>query len=137
MCHVDVVMSQKEEHAKAFAKKWGIPKWVTSVEAIMESEADVIHICTPPATHGTLVKSALDAGKHVLCEKPLSLSQTEAKDLAEQAAMSGKICGNGTKCPVSYGMPAGKRTGGEWYDRTSDPDPWNIFAGIWSTSGTL
>ena len=90
---VDVVMSQKEEHAKAFAKKWGIPKWVTSVEAIMESEADVIHICTPPATHGTLVKSALDAGKHVLCEKPLSLSQTEAKDLAEQAAMSGKICG--------------------------------------------
>ena len=90
---VDVVMSQREEHAKAFAKKWGIPKWVTSVEAIMESEADVIHICTPPTTHGTLVKSALDAGKHVLCEKPLSLSQTEAKDLAEQAAMSGKICG--------------------------------------------
>ena len=34
---VDVVMSQREEHAKAFAKKWGIPKWVTSVEAIMES----------------------------------------------------------------------------------------------------
>ena len=90
---VDVVMSQREEHAKAFAKKWGIPKWVTSVEAIMESEADVIHICTPPATHGAFVKAALDAGKHALCEKPLSLSETEAKDLADQAAKSGKICG--------------------------------------------
>ncbi len=103
----------------------------------MESEADVIHICTPPATHGTLVKSALDAGKHVLCEKPLSLSQTEAKDLVRTGRNEWKNLWNGTKCPVSYGMPAGKRNGGEWYDRTPDPDPWNIFTGIWSTSGTL
>ena len=90
---VDVVMSLREEHAEAFAKKWGIPNWVTSVEAMMGSEADVIHICTPPATHGALVKAALDAGKHVLCEKPLSLSETEAENLADQAARSGKICG--------------------------------------------
>ena len=90
---VDTVMSQREEKAKAFAEKWKIPQWTVTAEKLMESDVDVIHICTPPATHGRLVRQALEAGKHVLCEKPLSLSAEEAKGLAELAKESGKVCG--------------------------------------------
>lgn len=90
---VDTVMSQREEKAKAFAEKWKIPQWTVTAEKLMESDVDVIHICTPPATHGRLVRQALEAGKHVLCEKPLSLSAEEAKGLVELAKESGKVCG--------------------------------------------
>ena len=90
---VGAVMSQREEKAKAFAEKWKIPQWTTTAEELMAADVDVIHICTPPATHGRLVRLALEVGKHVLCEKPLSLSAEEAKELAVLAKESGRICG--------------------------------------------
>jgi len=51
----------------------------------IESEADVISIVTPPSTHVEIAIAALEAGKHVICEKPTALNATEAQRLVDAA----------------------------------------------------
>ncbi len=46
---------------------------------------DAVHVCTPNALHFPVVKAALQAGKHVLCEKPLAMSVTEAREMVSLA----------------------------------------------------
>lgn len=54
-------------------------------------DIDVVHICTPNATHAELAMRALDAGKHVICEKPLATTAADARKLSEAAASCGRI----------------------------------------------
>jgi predicted dehydrogenase len=61
-----------------------------AVREVMESgDVDAVHICTPNASHFPLAKAALEAGKHVLCEKPLATSAADAAYLVELAAARG------------------------------------------------
>ena len=76
---VEVVVCLSVEEARVFAEKWGIPKWGDDIALALQEEIDVVHICTPPTTHGELIRSVLKAGKHVMCEKPLCLENEEAK----------------------------------------------------------
>src|SRR4029453_14942518 len=78
--------------AKA-ASKWG---WAESAtdwrEVIARDDIDVVDICTPGDTHAEIAIAALDAGKHVLCEKPLANTVEEAEAMvaaAERAAARG------------------------------------------------
>lgn len=60
-------------------------------------ELDIIHICTPNATHAPLSIQALRAGKHVLCEKPMATSVRDAIEMDRAARSSGRtlsICAN-------------------------------------------
>lgn len=54
-------------------------------DLLKNSEIEVVHICTPNNLHYTMSKEALEAGKHVICEKPLSMNSSEAEDLIEIA----------------------------------------------------
>jgi predicted dehydrogenase len=75
----------------AQARKAGLRAY-DSLEALLAAEKpDFVDICTPPASHAPLALQALEAGAHVLCEKPLSLKSTEYAALAEAQARSGKI----------------------------------------------
>ena len=58
-------------------------------ELLSDRSVDVVHICTPNASHFPIAKAALEAGKHVLCEKPLATSATEARELVELAQKTG------------------------------------------------
>ena len=61
------------EKAKKFAKMYGIETAVDSIDdALNDPEIDIIDIVTPPMTHLDIASKALAAGKHVICEKPLS-----------------------------------------------------------------
>lgn len=61
-----------------------------AVRAVMANPAvTAVHICTPNSSHVPLAKAALEAGKHVLCEKPLATSTADAAMLAELAAARG------------------------------------------------
>ncbi|SAL19934.1 oxidoreductase domain-containing protein [Caballeronia udeis] len=60
-------------------------------EAIADPAVDVIHICTPNSTHYPIAMSALAAGKHVVCEKPLATSLSDARALAAAAQAAGRV----------------------------------------------
>ncbi|GAA3911970.1 Gfo/Idh/MocA family protein [Microbacterium invictum] len=55
------------------------------------SDLDVVHVCTPNATHASLALTAIEAGHHVVCEKPLATRVDDARDLVEAAARRGVV----------------------------------------------
>lgn len=60
-------------------------------ELLEDPDVDVIDICTPNHLHAEMARAALEAGKHVYCEKPLALDVAEAAELARLAGASGKV----------------------------------------------
>lgn len=86
------VVTTHEKTARAFAQRWQIPAFGTDLALACAPQIDAVHICTPPATHGALVRTLLRAGKNVLCEKPLSFARAEADELAAAARTSGLVC---------------------------------------------
>ncbi|MHC2338453.1 Gfo/Idh/MocA family protein [Bradyrhizobium sp. USDA 4454] len=66
-------VAARGEHVNDFARKHGIPNAYRSfAELIADRELDVIDICTPPSLHAAMIVEAMQAGKHVICEKPFS-----------------------------------------------------------------
>jgi len=88
LCDVD------EARARTVADRFGIPNAYGDLAILLrEKRTDVIHITTPPDTHAKLAIQALEAGSHVLVEKPMSLSVSEADDMIAAAQESGtKLC---------------------------------------------
>jgi predicted dehydrogenase len=84
------VAASSAESAKSAAARIGAEQAFASAEALAESdEIDVLHICTPNHLHVSLARAALDAGKHVICEKPLALDVAGARSLVDAAVASG------------------------------------------------
>jgi predicted dehydrogenase len=63
----------------------------SAAELISADDVDVVHICTPNATHVAFVEEALCTGKHVICEKPLATSAEAAERLAKLAEHAGVV----------------------------------------------
>lgn len=59
--------------------------YTSNLDNVLDSNVDAVVIATPINTHYSIAKKALEAGKHVLCEKPLSMSYTEALELSRIA----------------------------------------------------
>lgn len=76
-----------------FTQKWKIKKASTDYRDALSPDIDVVHICTPPTLHYEIVKAALENGKHVICEKPLTVKPTEGKELMLLAEKNGLING--------------------------------------------
>ena len=87
------VVDSSEKSAAAFAEKWGIEKYGTSEDLLFSEEITSVHICTPPHTHYRIVRKLLEAGKNVLCEKPLCLDPAEAAELEALADSLDVKCG--------------------------------------------
>ena len=79
------VVEQDKALAEAAARRWGVANYYDSVQEVMALEPDVIHICTPNATHAPFVRLCLEAGVNVICEKPLCLDAKEGAALARCA----------------------------------------------------
>ena len=91
---VDVagVVGSTPERAAAKAETANLPRVYPSYEALLADPAiDAVHIATPNHLHADQVRAALDAGKHVVCEKPLGLDTTETADLLARAEASGLV----------------------------------------------
>jgi len=85
-CEVIVVASRTEEKAKAFADQWGIPRVHPDWESLLaDPDVDAVVICPPSGLTYAVAKSAIAAGKHILCEKPLGLCYPEARELQAAA----------------------------------------------------
>ncbi len=78
--------------ARDAAGRLGIPTAHDDADAlIVADDVDVVHVCTPNHLHEPLARAALEAGKHVVCEKPLTTDGGEAVALAELAAAEGLV----------------------------------------------
>lgn len=84
---VGVLGSSAERTAK-FAADWRVGEYA-NMEEIAHSNADVVHICTPNHLHAEYAAAALNAGKHVVLEKPVATSLGEAEELAALAETTG------------------------------------------------
>lgn len=77
------------ERGRTFCQTHGIPAFYpTATEMLAAERPDLVHICTPSGTHTRLAIQCLEAGAHVLCEKPLcgSLADMDKLDAAEAAS---------------------------------------------------
>ncbi len=88
-----VALVSREPHAvEAQAKSVGIGCVVSSLEAMLnEIDVDLVYIALPPFLHYKSVIDSLEAGKHVLCEKPFGLTAEESRDMYEAARGSGLV----------------------------------------------
>lgn len=83
------VASRDAERARAFAARFGIAHAFSSVADLLASNVDIVYIATPHSDHATTARAALAAGKHVLCEKPLTPDFATTSALIDAAAASG------------------------------------------------
>jgi len=82
--------SRQAETAAAFAAKHGIGRHHGSYEALLaDAEVDAVYIPLPNSHHAAWAVRAAEAGKHVLCEKPLALSRAEAQSMFDAARRHG------------------------------------------------
>ncbi|MBL8058018.1 MAG: Gfo/Idh/MocA family oxidoreductase [Anaerolineales bacterium] len=82
------------EKAQASAQKFGVPGALVCAdyrELIARADIDVVHVCTPNNSHAEISVAALQAGKHVMCEKPMAKTAAEAKAMLDAARATGKL----------------------------------------------
>lgn len=86
------VASRNRARAEAYASEWQVPTAHGSYDALLRDPAvDAIYIPLPNALHVEWTLRALDAGKHVLCEKPLALSPHDVDRIAAMARAHGRV----------------------------------------------
>ena len=84
--HMTTIVGRDAVATASAADRWGWSGYSTNWREVVErDDIDVIDICSPGSTHVEIAIAALDAGKHVLCEKPLANSVGEAEQMVEAA----------------------------------------------------
>lgn len=91
---VHVVYSRSEDRVKQFAKDWNVPHWTTDMEAaIKHPETDIVVVGLPNNLHEKAIIMAAEAGKAVLCTKPLARTGAEAKRILDAVEKAGVFHG--------------------------------------------
>ena len=97
---VTVISARDRERASTYAKTYGVPEIAPDYSALIGwGELDLIYNALPAAFHCEWTIAALEAGKHVLCEKPLANTVAEAEAMAEAAA---KAAARGVRSMVGF-----------------------------------
>ncbi len=81
------------ERAEAAKAKYGTPDakvYEDYRELLKDETIEVVHVCTPNRSHSFITVDALDAGKHVMCEKPMAINSAEAQKMLDAQKRSGK-----------------------------------------------
>ncbi len=88
------VLGVSGEESQTTADRLGLAKAYRSFEEVLADRAvQAVHIATPNRLHYPMAKAALEAGKHVLCEKPLAMDSAESAELVELARRTGLVAG--------------------------------------------
>ncbi|MGI8458850.1 MAG: Gfo/Idh/MocA family protein [Propionibacteriaceae bacterium] len=89
---VVAVADMNLERARAVAERWGAPRAYADPAALLADPAvDAVSICTWNNTHAALARAAIEAGKHVLVEKPISRTYAEAQEVQSAAEASDRV----------------------------------------------
>jgi predicted dehydrogenase len=84
------VMASTPQRSAEVAGQWGVQAF-DDIDQVVGSDVDVVHVCTPNSSHVPFAVAALEAGKHVVCEKPLGVSLDDARHAAEVADRTGLV----------------------------------------------
>jgi predicted dehydrogenase len=89
---VAAVAAREPERARAFAAKHGVPVVHDDYAALVaDPDLDAVYIPLPNSLHAQWTVAALEAGKHVLCEKPMTSNAAEARRVTDAAAATGLV----------------------------------------------
>jgi predicted dehydrogenase len=79
------VWGRNHDHAQSFAERFSIPNIAPTLETLLAADIDAVYVSTHPDTHAELCIRALEAGKHVLCEKPAALNLRQLEHVLHAA----------------------------------------------------
>jgi predicted dehydrogenase len=85
------VLASRPDRSVEVAHEWGVVSAYADIDELAAGCADVVHVCSPNATHAPYVEAVLSAGKHVICEKPLGISRDEADRMTTLAELAGVV----------------------------------------------
>lgn len=89
---VVAIASRDRQKAERFARRWGIPRVHNRYEDVLaDPEVDAVYIPLPNALHAEWSIRAMEAGKDVLCEKPIAANAEEAEKMAEVSRRTGRL----------------------------------------------
>jgi predicted dehydrogenase len=112
---VAAIVGRNPEAARKLAESFSVPATTADYHAILRDPSiDAVHVCTPNVQHFSMANSALLAGKHVLCEKPLATAAAEAAELVSLAArqtLRNCVCHNLRFYPLVQQMRAMREDG--------------------------
>ena len=84
------IIPERAEKALADFGAPGAKAYTDYKELLKDPTIDVVHVCTPNRSHSFITVDALEAGKHVMCEKPMAINSAEAKKMLDAAKRTGK-----------------------------------------------
>jgi predicted dehydrogenase len=102
---VRALVGRDPEKTAARAERFAVPAASTDVAAVLQrDDIDAVSVATPPHTHAPIVRAALAARKHVLCEKPFARDAGEARELLAAAEAAGVVHVLGTEFRFAPGQ---------------------------------
>ena len=115
------ILGVSEEESRSGAEAMGLETAYTGLDELLaDEEVDVVHVAAPNRLHFAMARDALNAGKHVMCEKPLAMNSEETSrlvELAEEKGLAGAVNYNIRFYPLCLEATAMMRDGrlGEVY----------------------
>src|SRR3989338_155454 len=88
--HLVAVCDVVRERADAIAKQYGVTAYYSIDDLLGDANVDFVNVCTPSGLHPEHAIRALEAGKNVLCEKPMAFREADARAMLAAAEKSGK-----------------------------------------------
>jgi len=86
---VEIIVGSDRSRTARRAADLGVGRWSTDAAAVIgDPEIDVVHVCTPNNTHVALASATLEAGKHLVLEKPIAMDRAGAAGLVDLATRS-------------------------------------------------
>ncbi|MBD0382799.1 Gfo/Idh/MocA family protein [Paenibacillus sedimenti] len=85
----DIIPEKAHEAASKYGKS-ETRVYVDYLEVLADETIDIVHVCTPNDSHAEITIAALEAGKHVMCEKPMAKTAVDARRMVEAAKRTGK-----------------------------------------------
>ncbi|MDP7525228.1 MAG: Gfo/Idh/MocA family oxidoreductase [Dehalococcoidales bacterium] len=88
---IAAVLDRNQSKAESIARQFRIPRSFQHLDEFLQEPLDVVSVCTPPWVHASVAEKALQSGKHVLVEKPMTLTSEEGRHIEAVASELGVL----------------------------------------------
>ena len=101
-CDVVAVCDRRADAARDAAGRWGVAAWHDDLDDLLaRDDVDAVEVLTPTNTHTAIVSAAIEAGKHVSCQKPLATTVADVRALGDAARRRGVVLRT-SECYLHY-----------------------------------